>query len=372
MRLLASLFSRPGRLAVPAAALLMLAATATTAAAAPAAPPTAARTVSAPAPFLWHPLPLENGWASASTKSLVTGVPAWAIRNGVVYLRGAVKQTIAGASATVAQLPQFAWPTHEEYLQVYTSADRPGDLYISADGAIEAYDGNAETFTSLAAVSYPTKTVKSGNLALENGWVSSQSSYDTGNPAYSVSNGVVYLSGSMHTAGTARLALVLPKAARPAAGMYVATYTFDGTSGYLHIQSTGQVYAEGADATGYTNLAGISFPVASTKWHTFPLTAGWKSGASQFHTAPPAYAVVNGVVYLNGSMHQPTSGTGLWTFIPAPARTTGDVLEIEVDASKGAVGSIAMTNSLGLVSSVPFSNARAFTSLAGIAYPPSS
>ena len=291
----------------------------------------------------------------------------------MVYLRGAIKQTLtAGGSYVFAQLPQFAWPTHDLYLQVYTSSAVPGDLYISADGAMEAYYGNSATFTSLAAVSYPTKTVKSSNLALENGWLSSQSSYDTGNPAYSVSGGVVRLSGSMHTGGTSRLAFVLPKAARPAAGMYVSTYTFDGSTGYLHIQSTGQVYAEGTGAADYTNLASISFPVASTKWHNFTLTAGWKSGASQFHTAAPAYAVINGVVYLTGSMHQPVSGTGLWTFSPRPRAAPATCSRSRLDTSKGSTGSVAMTNSLGLVSSEPFSNARAFTSLAGIAYPPSS
>ena len=35
-------------------------------------------------------------------------------------------------------------------------------------------------------------------------------------------------------------------------------------------------------------------------------------------------------------------------------------------------GAVAITNSLGLVSSNPFTNAEAFTSLAGIVYPPSS
>jgi hypothetical protein len=381
MRRLASLLSRPARLAVPSVALLILAGTATTAAAAvPAGPPPAAAhsaaaapgKAPAPAPFLWHTLPLENGWASASKKSLVTGTPAWAIRDGVVYLRGAIKQTIPSGSDVVAQLPQFAWPTHDLYLQVYTSSAEPGVLYIGANGTVEVYYGNSAAFTSLAAVSYTTKTVKASNLALENGWQSSQSQYGTGNPAYSVSNGVVYLSGSMHTGGKSPLAFVLPKAARPAAGMYISTYTFDGSTGFLHIQSTGQVYAEGSLAAEYTNLANISFPVASTKWHSFTLTAGWKSGAAQFHTAPPSYAVINGVVYLTGSMHQPVSGTGLWTFLPAPARTNGDVLEIEADTSKGTTGSLGMTNSLGLVGSSPFTNARAFASLAGIAYPPSS
>ena len=382
MRPLASLLPRPTRLAVPVALLALLMGGATAAGAsvqaglpaAPAAPAALAGAgqVSASAPFFWHTLPLKNGWASASTKLLATGTPAWAIRDGVVYLRGAIKQTITSGSYIFAQLPQSAWPAHDLYLQVYTNSDVPGVLYIGADGGMEAYDGNFAAFTSLAAVSYAAKTLKSSNLALENGWLSSQSPYDTGNPAYSVSDGVVYLSGSMHTGGKSRLAFILPKAARPSAGMYISTYTFDGTTGMLHIQSTGQVYANGAEATGYTDLANISFPVASTKWHAFTLTAGWKSAAALLHTATPAYAVVNGVVYLTGSMHQPVSGTGLWTFAPVPARTTGNVLEIEVDTSNGSAGAVAMTSSLGLVSSKPFSNARAFTSLAGIAYPPSS
>ena len=37
----------------------------------------------------------------------------------------------------------------------------------------------------------------------------------------------------------------------------------------------------------------------------------------------------------------------------------------------GTTGAVAITNSLGLVSSNPFSNAESFTSLAGIAYSPS-
>jgi len=101
-------------------------------------------------------------------------------------------------------------------------------------------------------------------------------------------------------------------------------------------------------------------------------TAGWKSAASVLPSAAPEYAVINGVVYLNGSMYQPVSGTGLWAFLPGAAKTIGDVLDIEVYTSKGSVGGVGMTKSLGLVNSMPFTNARAFTSLAGIAYPPSS
>jgi hypothetical protein len=57
--------------------------------------------------------------------------------------------------------------------------------------------------------------------------------------------------------------------------------------------------------------------------------------------------------------------------LPAATRTH-DVLEIETDASAGTSGAVAITSSLGLVSSTPFSNAKTFTSLASIAYPLSS
>jgi hypothetical protein len=352
----------------------------TTAAAAPVhAGPPQARARSAPASagraptlnaFTWHPLALVNGWASASTTSLRTGTPAWAVHNGVVYLRGAVKQPADGSS-TFATLPASARPPHNLYIQIYTNSDTPGILYVGADGAMQAYDGNATTFTSISAVSYPTTAVKSTKLTLKNGWASSQPVYGTGNPAYAVSSGVVYLSGSMHGGTTSAPAFVLPKAARPAHVMYVSVYTFDGSTGFLEILPTGEVDAEGADAASYTSLASISFPIASTKWHNFKLEAGWKSDASTFGTGNPAYAVINGIVYISGSMDQAPGGTGLWTNLPAATRSA-DVLEIEVYTVNGTAGGIAITNSLGLVSSNPFTNAEAFTSLAAVAYPPSS
>ena len=68
-------------------------------------------------------------------------------------------------------------------------------------------------------------------------------------------------------------------------------------------------------------------------------------------------------------MDQPASGTGLWTNLPAAARTKADVLEIEVYTVDGTTGAVAITDSLGLISSMPFTDAEDFTSLAGIAYP---
>lgn len=371
MRLLAQKSHRSVRLIVAGAALMTLA---SGTAAAAAGPPAADHLPDAPAitKLVWHPLTLINGWKSASTTLLVTGKPAWATRNGVIYLRGAVKQPNPDGNATFANLPTNAKPAHDLYIQVYTNGDEPGVLLISHAGAIEAFRGNAFTFTSLSTVSYPTAKVTSHKLTLENGWASSQPTYDTGNPSYAISGGVVYLSGSMHTIGSSQLATVLPKATRPAHRMFILVYTFDGeATGWLKIMATGKVYAFGADAADYTSLASISYPAPGAKWHNFTLEDGWKSGQTT-GTATPEYTIINGIVYLNGSMSGPTAPNGLWTTLPTEVRTAADVLEIEVYTGNASAGGMAVTNKFGLVSSMPFSNAKAFTSLAAIAYPQNS
>ncbi len=371
MRPLSSRMRPASRLIVPSAALLTL-----LGGSAAIAAPTAGHgphAATAAAALTWHPFPLLNGWQSASKKLLVTGKPAWAYRNGVVYFRGAIEQPNASASDTFAKLPKYARPAHTLYITVYTNGDALGILYVGNGGTVEAFGGNAVTFTSLAAVSYPTAAVKSQTLTLKGGWTSSQSAYGTGNPSYAISGGVVYLSGSMHTGGSSQLAAVLPAAARPAHRMVILVYTFQGVApGALEIMPTGKVYVFGSHAGGYTSLANISYPAAGAKWHNFKLEGGWKSGQATFGTASPAYTIINGIVYLDGSMSGAAATSGFWTTLPAGVRTPADVLEIEVYTTNASAGGIAVTNSFGVVNSVPFSNAQAFTSVAAIAYPQSS
>jgi hypothetical protein len=375
MEALKSLSLRSARTLVPAVTVLALAG-GTAAAAAPATTDhQAASAMSrgsgqpASAAFTWHPLTLLDGWQSASAKLLVTGKPAWALHNGVIYFRGAIKQPATG-NAKFAKLPKFARPTHNLYMQVYTNSDVPGIFYVGADGTLEAYDGNAVLFTSLAAVSYPTSAIKPHKLTLKNGWTSSQPDYGTGDPSYAVSKGVVYLSGSLH-GGSNPLAATLPKAARPDRELFISIYTFDGATGYLDIMPDGEVGVFGPDAGAYTSLANISYPVAGTRWHKFTLEDGWTPIPASL-TGHPAYTVINGVVYFTGGMHETKDKVGLWTSMPKGVRTAADVLEIEAYTTNGTAGAIAVTNLFGLVSSMPFSNARQFTSLAGIAYPQSS
>lgn len=320
----------------------------------------------------WHPFTLEDGWGSANTSQLKTGTPAWALRGGVVYLRGAVKVTSTFENATFSTLPKYARPGHNLYIQIWTQGDTPGDLEITTDGKLEAYNGQADAFASISGVSYPVAPIKSHKLTLTGGWASSQSQYDTGDPAYAVSGGIVYLSGSLHGGSAKKAAFTLPKAARPPHKMFVSVYTFDGTTGSLTIGSGGGVFVSGDDSDEYTSLANISFPVIGTKWTNFKLEDGWQSGFTPFHTATPAYAIINGVVYYTGTMLDPKGTIGLWASLPKGVRTATDVLELGAYTLNGTYGGIGVTDSLGLASSNPFSNAKGCTSLAGIAYPQNS
>jgi hypothetical protein len=367
---------RSTRLILPAAALLAaLGGTAVIATPAQAGISTGparsapARPATSDAKLTWHPFKLLNGWKSATAKKLLTGTPAWALQNGVVYLRGAVRRPTAG-NTPFASLPKQARPVSNLYNQVFSKADVPAVLFIDTDGAMTAYNGNADAFTSLSGLSYPTVSVKSHKFKLLNGWLSSQPTYETGDPSYAISKGVVYLSGSMHTGGTSPLAFILPKAARPAHALFISVYTVDGSTGEIEIEPQGEVDISGVGSAGYTSLATISFPVAATKWHKFKLTSGWKP-FTKFGSAVPAYAVVNGIVYLDGAMDQAPAGTGLWTILPAATRTV-HVVDIEVLTTSGSVGALTLTSNPGVVGSMPASNAQTKTSHDGVAYPPSS
>ncbi len=358
------------RLWLPAGLLLALAGS-TAAAAAPAQPAGQAPAVAgkAQATFKWHTIKLFSGWKSASTRSLVTGTPAWSLHDGVVYLRGAVTQP-ANRDLIFGYLPKYASPSKDLYIRIYTKHEIAGTLYVGSNGEMWTYSGDATAFSSLSGVSFPAGSIKSRKLTLENGWKSGNSVYGTGDPAWAVSNGVVYLSGSMTTGKTAWSAFTLPKAARPASELIVSEYTFNSSTGWVEIMPSGKVEVFGPYASQYTSLANLSYPVASTKWRAFKLVDGWKSGATHFRTAAPSYAVINGVVYFNGSMYQPSPTNGLWTRLPAAAKAA-DVLEIEVGTANGTTGSVGLASGLGLVASAPPGNAEAFTSLASIAYSPS-
>jgi hypothetical protein len=116
-----------------------------------------------------------------------------------------------------------------------------------------------------------TAGVSWNSLVLQNAWVSSNSSFASGNPKVALQGNIVYLSGSMHqtTPGSAVFAF-LPSTFRPTHNMWITVYTFGGTSGTLYIGKDGTMEAFSSSTCGsdnsaqcYTSLASVSYPINS-------------------------------------------------------------------------------------------------------------
>ena len=226
--------------------------------------------VSYPAPgTTWHNLTLINGWKAYPSQIAGNETPAYAIKGGVVYLNGALRQP-AGTKATFAVLPKAARPAREMILSVVTDATN-GSVTILPNGDMVA-DGtpqaNVRAYASLGALSYPAAGATWHNLALVNGWISAAYSLlPTGSPAYTVIGGVVYLSGSMfENTGNSDLFASLPAAARPVHIQYDPVYTVGGNFGAGRIIPGQGMFADSqplSNAQGFTSLAGISSPLSS-------------------------------------------------------------------------------------------------------------
>ena len=362
-------------LGIPAAALLMSAGAASAAttqhagAAAPHAIKLGARPASA-ANVTWHNLNLINGWQTASG----SGSPMYAISNGVVYLTGGLTQPSPG-NEEFAVLPKAARPSHAMYRSITGFAGIEVTLFILPDGVMQVFSSSTSTaqqFSSLTGVSYPVAGTTWHKLSLINGWVSANTpSGDTGNPAYTVKNGIVYLSGSVkQTSGSNSVFAVLPKAARAGVKMYLTDYMFQQTPGSLVITKTGAISALSgpqSQAQAFTSLAAISYPAKGITWHNLTLRNGWAT--TSLGTGNPAYAVKNGIVYLSGALHQP-SGNFI-TFARAPAAIRPPTaLTMPIYTKGGTYGYFADGPSSRMdVNSNPSSDAQRFASLAAISYP---
>ncbi|HXP21337.1 MAG TPA: hypothetical protein VN840_16970 [Streptosporangiaceae bacterium] len=319
----------------------------------------------------WHKLSLRNGWKSANSKALPAGNPSYAISGGMVYLSGSVRQP-SGSNSMFAVLPRGFRPAHALFITVYTQSDVAGTLRIAPNGQMFASNGRAQTFTSLAAISFPVFKKTWHAVALKNGWQSAQHPYDSGDPAWAVSGGIVHLAGSLHQiSGANSIVGTLPAAARPAHVLYITVYTFVGSTGTVVIDPNGTVSAYGSQAQAFTSLAGISYPTSATKWHKLTLADNWTSSQSSYNSGDPAYAIIGPIVYLSGSMHQPSGTSGLFGVLPSAARPS-HVLEIETYTFAGTYGAFGLIpNPQGwmFVVSTPQSDAQDYTSLAAISYP---
>jgi hypothetical protein len=165
--------------------------------------------------------------------------------------------------------------------------------------------------------------------------------------------------------GTTEVA-VLPRAARPAHLLDLIVSTNGYTTGTVLIYPNGRVYAYGPQARTFTSLAGLSYPVAATATRKLTLINGWQSEQS-IGTGSPAYSLIGGVVYLSGSLHQPTGSSDTFAVLPQGVRPT-HYLVFKVWTNGDVVGFVQVLPN-GEVSAFGATGSKIFTSLAGISYP---
>jgi hypothetical protein len=317
----------------------------------------------------WHKLSAINGWHSAQ-HAYKTGDPRWALKGGVVYLSGSVRRSSV-SSNPFAVLPLQARPSHAMWITVSMAGHQTGTLTILPSGKMYASStpsGYAPFYTSLAAVSFPAKSTAKKKITPLNGWHSEQSVWNSGDPSYTVKNGVVYLSGSLATSGTNHQFALLPKAARPAHNEYITVYTFNGTHGTVFIGANGQALAYSGSATSFTSLASVSYPVASAPSHKLTLQGGWHSEQGVYNTGDPAYEISGGVVYLSGSLA--TGGTNDQFAVLPPAARPAHRLYIKAYTFASSVGTVLIEpNGTMAAYNADSLDSQKFTSLATISFP---
>jgi len=120
--------------------------------------------------------------------------------------------------------------------------------------------------------------------------------------------------------------------------------------------------------------AGIQAATSTVvSFHGLSLVNGWQSEQANVGTGNPRVGLLNGVVYLKGSLAQPTPGSSLFAQLPSADRPV-DTLRINVWTSGGTPGTLEITTDgrMFLSSNVACGSgntAQCFTSLATISYP---
>jgi hypothetical protein len=312
----------------------------------------------------WRTLTLRNGWTSSQSQ-YGSGDPAVAVQRGIVYLSGSMHQA-SGTSTWFATLPRGFRPRHNLWLPVYSFSGTEGSLRIAATGQMYAFGGAVTAYTSLAGISYPIASVRLHNLGLVNGWTSSQGQFNSGNPAAGIQGGVVYLAGSMHAvSATGNLFATIPAGLRPAHNMFVPAYTFDGAPGGIAVSLAGRMFAFGQADSGYTSLAGISYPVTSVRLHSLGLVNGWTAAQTVLGGRPTA-GIQNGIVYLTGAIHQSSGTSTRFATLPRALRPAHN-LWLPIFTAPGVIGSIEIAHN-GQMFAFGI-DAHNYAGLAGISYP---
>lgn len=131
------------------------------------------------------------------------------------------------------------------------------------------------------------------------------------------------------------------------------------------IDVEGRIYVFGGLANACTSLAGISFPVASVRFHDLRLRGGWVPAAAWFGGSPRAGGQ-DGIAYLAGGTGQPSGTNDHLATLPRALRP-GRTMWMLAETAGGVIATLEIV-STGQIKAVG-GNARIYTSLAGISFP---
>jgi hypothetical protein len=141
----------------------------------------------------------------------------------------------------------------------------------------------------------------------------------------------------------------------------------------LAVAAAGTAAAASTSQQEPVRPATVAHPAAtSVTWHRLTLLHGWKSGrSSALDVANPEYASYDGIVYLNGGLHQ-TSGTNhAFARLPAAARPAHDLsIPVFSGTGTGQPGTLVIKSSG--VMSLSHGGVRTLASLSAISFAPAS
>jgi hypothetical protein len=213
-----------------------------------------------------HTLSVVNGWNNGSMGG--TNKLAYSVTGGIVHLSGEIWQNSGSSNPEFAVLPAAVRPAHTAYFPFGMCGPGVGTLTVKPNGQMSVSGAGAHYCSFVDGVSFPAASTALASLALIDGWQSAQGKYATGDPAYSVTGGVVHLSGSLlQPGGGAEQFAVLPSSAWPAHDVYISTFVYNDEPGAVEIQPNGEMYAfdagNNSNTQAFTSLAGISYPAGS-------------------------------------------------------------------------------------------------------------
>lgn len=126
----------------------------------------------------------------------------------------------------------------------------------------------------------------------------------------------------------------------------------------------------------YAASNAVSQPAAASSlvtWHNISLHNGWKSSNSIYGTGDPRVSLQNGIVYLSGSLHQPTPGSSIFTVLPKQYRPAHNLyITVYTNGSTSGtlyIGHNGTTEAYSLGTCGSGNTAQCYTSLATVSYP---